>query len=415
MKRHYLLTLGAIFLFCIARGQQLNAAEYFFDTDPGVGNGTSISVIQGDSISWSGTIPVPPLNPGFHFLFIRSRDVNGTWSLSERRMFYTRTPFTAPALTQAEYFFDTDPGVGNGTALAVSAGDTISFSGTIPSGALGDGFHFLYIRSAGSDGIWSLAERRMIFIQSVRVAAVLTAAEYFIDTDPGTGNGTALAVSPGDSITFSGVIPVASTGPGFHFLYIRTRDAQNIWSISERRMFYVDPVLAVQPALVAAEYFIDTDPGVGNGLPLTVTAGDTINFSGTLPVASVVIGYHVLGIRVRDAQDKWSLYETRDFEISTTGGIHELDASGGTQLFQNYPNPFSGSTSIDFYLQDQGDAVLYISDYLGRIVNKMEFKNAAPGFHSVKTDDVMLTDAYYICKLVSGKFTGEKKMLRMKQ
>ena len=52
---YYLLFFG---LFVIAQGYaQITEAEYFFDTDPGVGNGTALSVANGNTIDESFTIP----------------------------------------------------------------------------------------------------------------------------------------------------------------------------------------------------------------------------------------------------------------------------------------------------------------------------------------------------------------------
>src|SRR5882724_8766395 len=113
MKR-YLFLLAAILLFGYSKAQQLSAAEYFFDTDPGVGNGTALTVITGDSILFSGNIATVGLPVGFHFLYVRSKDVNNIWSLSERRLFYIAPVTTSATLVGSEYFFDTDPGIGNG-------------------------------------------------------------------------------------------------------------------------------------------------------------------------------------------------------------------------------------------------------------------------------------------------------------
>ena len=413
MKRQLLLSLGAILFYCIAQGQQLNAAEYFYDSDPGVGHGVALTVTQGDTINFSGTISAASLGNGFHFLYIRSRDVNGKWSLSERRTLFIQSVHVSTALSNAEYFYDNDPGVGNGTAISVGVGDSLLFAGTF-STALAPGFHFMYVRARSVDGVWSLTERRMFFITTPHSSANLSAAEYFIDSDPGVGNGSSLTVTGGDSILFAGAIPSGALTPGFHFLYIRSKDLQNTWSISERRMFYVNQPVVAAASLVAAEYFIGADPGAGNGTPLTVIGGDSIIFSGAIPTTVMPDGTYGLSIRVRDAADKWSLGEERDFTVSSSIGINEIPASGNSELFQNYPNPFSSYTVIDFYLQHSGDAVLFITDGYGRVVCKFEFDNADAGLHTLRFDDASLAQGYYVCKLVSGNFTGIRKMTLLK-
>ena len=63
------------------------------------------------------------------------------------------------AITAAEYFFDVDPGAGNGTALTGPFGTaevTLDLSGIDTSG-LGVGYHTLFARFKSSDGVWGIA------------------------------------------------------------------------------------------------------------------------------------------------------------------------------------------------------------------------------------------------------------------
>jgi hypothetical protein len=315
----------------------------------------------------------------------------------------------AQQLTTAEYFFDTDPGVGNGTALSVTPGDTLNFSGTIPATGLADGFHLLHIRAKDSNGKWSLSERRTFLVQTIVPSGQLAEAEYFFDTDPGTGNGTALTVTGGDTISFTGFVPSGSLSPGFHSLIIRTRSADGRWSLYERRVFHIDPVPGVIPMLVAAEYFVDTDPGFGSGTPISVTSGDSLDFTGALPVATVDTGSHILYIRAMDAMNRWSLYEPRTFQISLSAGLNNLPhADAG--LFQNYPNPFSRTTTVEYYLKQPGDVTFYILDYLGRVVKEIRSTGHAPGMHTVTFDHLQLSAGNYFYKMVAGDFVDVKKM-----
>ena len=110
-----------------AWAQTVSRAEYFFDTDPGVGNGTSIAITAGALVEVNAEIDLTGLAAGVHTLFVRTRDSNGRWSLTEGRTFLIQaTPvITTPTITAAEYFLDTDPGSGKGTSLTVTAGGTV--------------------------------------------------------------------------------------------------------------------------------------------------------------------------------------------------------------------------------------------------------------------------------------------------
>jgi len=68
--------------------------------------------------------------------------------------------------------------------------------------------------------------------------------------------------------------------------------------------------------LIAAEYFIDTDPGVGNGSALAVApAGPAINQIFPIDLTGVSSGTHKLFIRVKDSNEIWSEAHAENFEI----------------------------------------------------------------------------------------------------
>jgi hypothetical protein len=57
----------------------INAMEYFIDTDPGIGAATSVPVTTGATIEESIIIPTSTLPVGFHTLYIRVQDLNAEW------------------------------------------------------------------------------------------------------------------------------------------------------------------------------------------------------------------------------------------------------------------------------------------------------------------------------------------------
>ena len=319
MKRLIIL-LGMSFLIITARSQNITAAEYFIDSDPGNGNGVAITIpIPGDVVNFTASVSTIALSAGFHFVAIRVKDANGVWSLFEKRGFYISSATTDVAnITAAEYFLDADPGGGNGTAISVGAsGGVVNFAAAIPT-ALSAGFHFLVIRVKDANGIWGLYEKRGFYVSSATTdAANITAAEYFLDTDPGVGNGTALSVgASGTVVNFTAAIPTALSA-GFHFLAIRTKDAEGNWGLFEKRGFYISTSTTDLPIITAAEFFIDSDPGAGNGTALTVTTpGSVVTQTFTVPVpVGLPGGDHLLTIRVRNQSGNWSLFEARTFTV----------------------------------------------------------------------------------------------------
>ena len=134
-----------LFLFSTnANGQAITRVEYFFDTDPGAGNGVAITFTPtaGD-VSFTTNIPTTLLSQGFHFLGIRAKETGGVWSIFESRGFYiTATTADAPNISAAEYFFDADPGNGNGSAIAITPGATTNFTVALPTEVYRQAFIF---------------------------------------------------------------------------------------------------------------------------------------------------------------------------------------------------------------------------------------------------------------------------------
>ena len=146
IKQKWLILL----LLCISileTKAQINSAEYFFDTDPGIGNGIPLSMTGNmDSSSYTGNISTSGLLPGTHQLCIRSKTNDGKWSNYEIKKIKILTQ--GNTITQAEYFYDTDPGFGNGTQITITGNaDSSDFAGNVNTVGLTVGTHQLCIRA----------------------------------------------------------------------------------------------------------------------------------------------------------------------------------------------------------------------------------------------------------------------------
>ena len=237
------------------------AAEYFFDTDPGVGNAIPINIAGGDSVYYATCMPMTGLEPGYHYLYIRAMDTYNRWGNHISFRFYVNSPLPdvgkdQPPIVRGEYFFDTDPGVGNGTTIPLPTADEITHDFEIPVTGLTDGFHDLYIRVIDSVGQWSL-DRRVRMYQWFDPGVVppfnapkIVAAEYFFDADPGVGNGLPIPFTPtGDEIDLNRWLPVGALSPGTHVAYIRVKDESGAWSIGKGSWFMVNSTLCQTPTV----------------------------------------------------------------------------------------------------------------------------------------------------------------------
>ncbi|UOQ69176.1 CARDB domain-containing protein [Hymenobacter volaticus] len=190
-------------------------------------------------------MPLGNVGSGFHNLFFRSRDANGTWSQTQRQIFYV-TPITdispPSSLVDLEYFVDTDPGYGQGTNIPISGGaNATNVNFTVGLGALPVGFHTLFYRSKDANGSWSQTQSRIFYVDSGITANIpnLDKAEYYFDTDPGYGSATNIPVAtPGTDLPDLNLLADASALPdGPHRLFVRVRNADGQWSQILSRSF----------------------------------------------------------------------------------------------------------------------------------------------------------------------------------
>lgn len=291
----------------------VNKLEYFVDTDPGFGSATDVPITAGSNIT-NVVLPVDisALSKGFHTIYLRSKDDAGTWSLTNRWVFVK--DIAAVNANKFEYFIDTDPGFGSATDVPVTPGNDIAnLALPVDISALSRGFHTLYLRSKDDAGNWSLTNRWM-FVKEL-AAANVNKAEYFVDTDPGFGNATDVPVTAGANIANVAIpIDISSLSMGVHNIYLRTKDINGTWGLTNRWLFFKD---IVQDNFSGGEYFFDTDPGFGNGTAIPFGGGLGTNisdFSFGASLTGLPNGLHYLFIRTKELNGKWSLTNVIQFD-----------------------------------------------------------------------------------------------------
>ncbi len=310
-----------IFLSTTVLSQTLVRGEYFYDSDPGLGNGIAINFTSADSVDITiGNIPTTGLISGYHHLFIRAKNNIGRWGMYLGRQIYIQPAqsILSNQVISGEYFFDTDPGVGHGTAITFSSLDSVDVTTNYPTTGLIAGYHHLFIRVKSTLGNWSMYKGKEVYIlPSVNINPVqVVKAEYFFDIDPGLGNGIAINFSALDSVDISSNCVTTGLIPGYHHLFIRTKNTLGKWSMYAGKQVYIHPLTTVATQVVSAEFFYDSDPGIGNGFAVspafaTLDSVDvTRNYSQVLPT-----GTHNLYIRAKDNLGQWSMYKGKSFLI----------------------------------------------------------------------------------------------------
>ena len=246
----------------------------------------------------------------------------------------------AQNINRVEYFIDTDPGFGNGTAITFTAASTINETFAVPLATVGDGFHFVSIRAKDDVNKWSTVVVRPFYKERIFGASapfgVATAMEYFIDNDPGFGNGTAVTFTAATTTNdFTFVAPLTATTDGLHWLSVRAKDNANRWSTVVVRPFLKEivPVSVALSNITNIEYFIDTDPGFGAGTAVSFTPNTTLsNLAITANLTGVSNGSHRIFIRAKNANNKWSTVGTKDFNVCASPVNASITAGGSTTL-----------------------------------------------------------------------------------
>lgn len=160
----------------------------------------------------------------------------------------------------------------------------------------------------------------------------ITAMEYYIDTDPGTGLATSVAVSTGQEVDINFTVPVSGMGlsVGFHLIGVRTQNAAGDWSMHEKRVFYIQESAGTPPPvsedITALEYFLDEDPGVGMATSVAISSGQEIDINELVSSVSLNNGFHLIGVRARNADNQWGFTESRIFFIQDISSINPVSA-----------------------------------------------------------------------------------------
>jgi hypothetical protein len=297
-------TLFFSMICALVHGQAVTGLEYFIDnTDPGNGNAIQVPISQGANITETFNINLTSTTPGLHALNIRARGTGDTWSLTNTIYFFT-VKVPSSSITRLEYFIDADPGLGLGQQVAITPGPTVTQSFVVNTSSTSPGIHILSMRVQDSNGAWNVINSVPLFV-ATGLTENITGIEYFFDTDPGFGNGTAVtSLSPSTTINETFPIDVSSVSPGFHILNIRTRDAGNVWGHTMTLPLFV--VTGSAANIVKAEYFFDSDPGFGSGTSVPITAGTNITKAFAVNASSVTPGLHSLRFRTQDANGTWS-------------------------------------------------------------------------------------------------------------
>jgi hypothetical protein len=366
----------------------INRVEWFVDNDPGYGNGTPVTISPGADLNSLGfTVNFGPLSEGVHIVGVRSRDANGSWSHDNKWLFVkpysTNANTPVPNINRVDWYVDNDPGYGNATSISISPGADLpglGFQVNIPP--LNEGVHIAGVRSRDANGSWS-HDNKWLFVKPYSFNSTqtpnITKVEWYLDTDPGYGNGTQVAITPGTNLSgLSFTQNLNGLAPGAHIIGVRSQDAKGAWS-HDNKWLLIKP-FSSQPARLISqvEYYLDTDPGYGNGVPVALTAAN--NISGKEIIANISglnIGKHYIFFRSRDDQKTWSFDYIDSFNISTPVAAPQVNINSIAKKFMCVRDSFDVGYDLAGVFNNGNIFSVFLSNAAGDFTNETQIGSAS--------------------------------------
>lgn len=299
--------------------QDINKYEYYVGTDPGVGNGTIVMVNADESVAFLDSIPSSAFSPGLNSVCIRFGNDDGIWSLA-KCMFILYTPTAQDSIIVLEYFFDDDPGLSEGVKIDLTEESIDLDNIEVSIIGLETGLHKIGMRATNNANQWSPTVSQTFFVAKTIDPIELVSGEYYIDEDPGLGMANELSIAPSNHIFDEFEISLDGLSPGLYTLCVRFLNEFDEWSSTQCSPFFIQDYFDGTPGIVDGEWWIGTDPGVGNANDFRfVDAGKMATLFDQAMLTGLAPGTHTIYSRVKDSSGTWSMIYNVDFTINAQG------------------------------------------------------------------------------------------------
>jgi hypothetical protein len=84
------------------------------------------------------------------------------------------------------------------------------------------------------------------------------------------------------------------------------------------------------------------------------------------------------------------------------------------KLYNNYPNPFNPSTTIQYNLAKNSRVLIQVYDVLGRLVTTLVDEEESAGMHLVRFDASKFASGVYFCRMKAGNYVSTQRMMLVK-
>ncbi len=100
-----------------------------------------------------------------------------------------------------------------------------------------------------------------------------------------------------------------------------------------------------------------------------------------------------------------------NLEVDSISAVHESLPAPGFYI-RNYPNPFAGSTSIEYLIPESGNINIFVTDCSGKMLVKLVSSSRVSGKHTLKFNAEHLAPGVYYCNL---DFSNNSKHITLNQ
>lgn len=266
------------------------------------------------------------------------------------------TPVVSAGI-KIEVFIDGDSGYGSGIIYNGQPGDN-SFE--IPMKGVSVGAHVVSFRVKDDKEFWSTTITKVLYV-FVPQKGGRSSIEWFFDKDPGIGLASQKEVSAGNNTV---MISTENLTPGAHIFSSRVSDENGKWSSTITHPLFVSEKVA---KIIAAEYFVDSDPGNGKGNPVIVSDDGGASF--IVPTSDISVGLHNLTLRGRDTSNKWYELFSAPFSVVENNGVSSVEWKMQFNIYREGNNLRLDAKDIEdgseITIVDLQGIVMYESELIG--------------------------------------------------
>lgn len=195
------------------------AGEYFWTHDPSVRTALS-GTLNGNLVEIAQSISAPATE-GVYQLNVHFKDARGRWGPIRKSNVKVDEALAPPIIAQAEYYFDSDPGNGNGFIVTEGTfgAQTASFikEVALSGSGLNVGGHSVFTRFMNNRGEWGDAASRNFEIQVKPQIIVSKASLEFGQVVIGSNRSRSFAIRNGgdDTLRVTNIALSVGTNPGY--------------------------------------------------------------------------------------------------------------------------------------------------------------------------------------------------------